>query len=122
MSLSASLLCLSMVVYHEARSEPLLGQQAVAHVVLNRVYSGEFPRDVCDVVTQDEQFPFPWTAPVNKPAWERAVQIAGDALAGKSFDPTAGALHYTRHDVTVAWTAGMTGQVIGEHVFWKSSH
>lgn len=118
MTSSAALLCLAMAVYHEARSEPLLGQQAVAHVVLNRVRSGLYPDDVCAVVVQDAQFPFPWDPPRNVGAWRRAVRVAEQALAGESFDPTSGALHYHRVDVEVAWSGGMTGRVIGEHVFW----
>ena len=50
--ISAALMCLALNVYHEARSEPLQGQAAVAHVVLNRVASGRWPDDVCSVVHQ----------------------------------------------------------------------
>ena len=32
--ISAALMCLAMNVYHEARSEPMIGQYAVAHVVI----------------------------------------------------------------------------------------
>lgn len=118
MTSSAALLCLAMAVYHESRSEPLIGQQAVAHVVLNRVRSGLFPDDVCSVLVQDAQFPFPWDPPRNAGAWRRAVHIAEQALNGHSFDPTGGALHYHRVDITVPWSVGMTGMVIGDHVFW----
>jgi len=115
---SAALLCLAMAIYHEARSEPLLGQQAVAHVVLNRSRSGIYPNDVCAVLVQDAQFPFAWDPPRNVGAWERAVRVAEHALSGHSFDPTRGALHYNRVDVEVSWSEGMTGMVIGDHVFW----
>ena len=118
MTSSAALLCLAMAVYHEARSEPLIGQQAVAHVVINRAHSGLYPDDVCAVLVQDAQFPFPWDPPLNVGAWERAVRVAEQALSGHSFDPTRGALHYNRVDVEVPWSTGMIGMVIGEHVFW----
>lgn len=36
------LTCIALNVYYEARSEPLEGQYAVAHVVLNRVASPRF--------------------------------------------------------------------------------
>jgi N-acetylmuramoyl-L-alanine amidase len=38
--------CLAMNIYHEARSESLAGQYAVADVVLNRVESNRFPDTV----------------------------------------------------------------------------
>ena len=46
------LTCIALNVYYEARSEPLEGQYAVAHVVLNRVASPRFPDDACTVVQQ----------------------------------------------------------------------
>ena len=45
--ISAALMCLAMNVYHESRSEPMLGQYAVAHVVVNRVQSDKYPDEVC---------------------------------------------------------------------------
>ena len=46
------LTCLALNVYYEARSEPMDGQYAVAHVVLNRVADDSFPNDACKVVKQ----------------------------------------------------------------------
>ena len=42
--------CLAQAIYFEARAEPVRGQQAVAQVVLNRVFSPYYPKDVCSVV------------------------------------------------------------------------
>ena len=42
--------CLVEAVYHEARGEPLVGQLAVANVILNRVRSPKFPQTICEVV------------------------------------------------------------------------
>jgi len=44
--------CLAQAIYFEARNEPARGQQAVAQVVLNRVFSPYYPKDVCSVVYQ----------------------------------------------------------------------
>ena len=46
------LTCIALNVYYEARSEPLEGQYAVAHVVLNRVADDKFPDDACKVIKQ----------------------------------------------------------------------
>src|SRR5262249_33566185 len=45
--------CLADAVYFEARGEPLRGQQAVAQVIMNRVFSGYYPNNVCGVVYQN---------------------------------------------------------------------
>jgi len=114
----AALLCLSMAVYHESRSEPLAGQAAVAMVVINRTHDPRYPDDVCSVTTEAEQFAFAWTAPRNSHAWQQAIMIAESALAGDIKDMTNGAVHYSRHDVRPSWAKGMKGQRIGDHVFW----
>lgn len=119
MTPTAALLCLAMAVYHEARGEPLPGQVAVAHVVLNRVASPRWPDSVCAVVTQPRQFSFRWSAPRETGAWRRAVAVAAAALAGRSQDPTGGALYFHRAGLRLAWTAHLTPRRIGRHVFWR---
>lgn len=47
---------MAQVIYHEARGESREGKIAVGHVVLNRVKSGKFGRDVYSVVWQPRQF------------------------------------------------------------------
>jgi N-acetylmuramoyl-L-alanine amidase len=44
--------CLVEAIYHEARSEPLMGMIAVANTILNRVYSKRYPNTICSVVHQ----------------------------------------------------------------------
>src|SRR6202007_195859 len=46
--------CLAEVIYFEARGEAVRGQIAVAQVVMNRVFSGKYPSDVCGVVYQNK--------------------------------------------------------------------
>ena len=52
MLLKTALMCMAMNVYHEARSEPIVGQIAVAQVVINRVNDKRFPDTICGVVKQ----------------------------------------------------------------------
>ena len=44
--------CLVEAVYHEARSESLLGMLSVAKVILTRKESSNFPNTICQVVHQ----------------------------------------------------------------------
>ena len=44
--------CLALNIYHEARSDGDLGQQAVGFVTMNRVENDKYPETICDVVYQ----------------------------------------------------------------------
>lgn len=93
--MSVLVACLAAAVFYEARGEPHLGQVAVAHVVLNRVRSEKFPDDTCRVIRQPGQFPwFSQQKVLRVPKTSRAWQVAEDALAGRSVDPTRGALYF----------------------------
>ncbi|AIW02769.1 putative endolysin [Acinetobacter phage P577] len=50
----SSLMCMALVIFSEARGEPLKGKQAVAEVVATR--SIEWNKDVCGVIYQKGQF------------------------------------------------------------------
>ncbi len=99
--------CLANAVYFEARDEPVRAQIGVAQVVLNRVFSPFYPKNVCDVVYQNAnrrlacQFTFACDGKrdaVTEPdAWARAKRIAADMLDGKLWMPeVAKSTHY--HD------------------------
>jgi len=127
---SKDLECLALAVYWEARSETQESQEAVAHVVLNRAASDDFPGTLCGVVHQGGerrnkcQFSF-WCdgrsdTPTDQEAWEKAQRVAFEAYYGLSRDPTGGALYYHTHDVSPDWskTFAMVATV-GGHVFYK---
>ena len=109
--------CLALNIYHEARSESLAGQYAVADVTLNRVKDTRYPSTICGVVKQAvisewavqqglfipkrNQCQFSWycdgrsDAPVEQYAWLRAKGVAEDILSYRKFRGiTEGATHY----------------------------
>ncbi len=123
--------CLADAIYFEARGEPVRGQIAVAQVVMNRVFSGYYPNNVCGVVYQNAnrhlacQFSFACdNVPdrVNEPAaWERAEQIARDTLDGKFWLNDVGkATHYHARWVHPHWVREMQKlDRIGVHTFYR---
>jgi len=123
--------CLANAIYFEARGEPVRGQIAVAQVVMNRVFSGYYPHDVCGVVYQDAnrhlacQFTFACDGipdVVNEPdAWKRATEIARDTLDGKLWLPDVGkATHYHAYWVHPWWVHEMRKlDRIGVHTFYR---
>ena len=123
--------CLTDAMYFEARGEPVRGQMAVAQVVMNRVFSGYYPNNVCGVVYQNKerhlgcQFTFACDGipeVVNEPdAYERAKQIARDTLDGKLWLPEIGkATHYHAYWVRPSWVHEMFKlNKIGVHTFYR---
>src|SRR5580693_3779673 len=124
--------CLADAVYFEARGEPFKGQQAVAQVVMNRVFSGYYPNDVCGVVYQNSgrhlacQFTFACEgkdlSKVDEPdMWEQAKKIAKDMLDGKIWLNEVGhATHYHAYWVHPSWVHEMTKLYkLGVHTFYR---
>jgi len=124
--------CLADAVYFEARGEVLKGQQAVAQVVMNRVFSGYYPHDVCGVVYQNAnrhlacQFTFACEgkdlSQIDEPdMWEQAKQIAKDMLDGKIWLSEVGhATHYHAYWVRPSWVNEMTKLYhLGVHTFYR---
>ena len=123
---AAALTCLALNVYHEARSEPINGQLAVAEVTLNRVASSRYPDTVCDVVWDDKQFSWTHDGKSDKPkeprAWEQSQAIAHIALEGLLREPVlpSTVLHYHADWVTPYWARGQQPVAkIGSHIFYE---
>ncbi len=122
--------CLANAIYFESDIEPVRGQIAVAQVVMNRVFSGFYPSDVCGVIFQNAhrhmtcQFTFacngkPLIAS-SQTMWQRAVRIAEETLDGKLWLPEVGkATHYHADYVHPWWARTMTKHAkIGVHIFY----
>jgi len=124
--------CIADAVYFEARGEPLRGQMAVAQVVMNRVFSGRYPSDVCGVVYQNAnrhlacQFTFACEGKdlsrIDEPdMWAQARRIAKDALDGKIWLTEVGhATHYHAYWVHPSWVHEMAKLYrLGVHTFYR---
>jgi spore germination cell wall hydrolase CwlJ-like protein len=123
--------CLAEAVYFESRGETKRGQIAVAQVVMNRVFSGFYPTNVCGVVYQNAhrkfacQFTFACdNVPdvVEEPdMWAQAKEIARDMLDGKLWLPEIGySTHYHAYWVHPSWVNEMRRMhKIGVHSFYR---
>jgi len=115
--------CIAAAVYSEARGEPAIGQVAVAHVVVNRVRSGLYPKDACGVVFQPHQFTgLKRDMRVNDPkAWKQSVKVAISAYTYVIHDPTGGALwYYNPKKAKPKWRNSFKfAAYIGNHRFLK---
>jgi Cell Wall Hydrolase len=123
--------CLANAIYFEARGEPVAGQIAVAQVVMNRVFSGFYPNNVCGVIYQNAnrhlacQFTFACDGRskiINeRGAWARANRIAKQTLDGKLYEAKVGtSTHYHAVYVHPIWVREMRKMArYGIHNFYR---
>lgn len=122
--------CMAEALYHEARGEPLMGQIAVAEVILNRRDSRRYPDTVCGVVRQGTgrlhmcQFSYycdglPDTIR-DRRAWAAVGRVARAMLDGAPRPLTEGAMFYHTKAVSPYWRDAFTETtVIGAHIFYR---
>lgn len=129
-SKSRALQCLTSAIYYEAASETVGGQRAVAQVVLNRVAHPSYPGSVCGVVYQGSerrtgcQFSFTCDGSLARrpsaAAWERARDVAQDALWGEVYQPVGLATHYHTVWIYPYWAPSLQAVgTIGAHRFYR---
>jgi spore germination cell wall hydrolase CwlJ-like protein len=118
--------CLARNIYFEARNQPTRGQEAVAHVTLNRLKSGKHGNSICEVVYQP--YAFSWTLDRFKSkaqlkeikAEALANEIAFKTMLGETEDPTNGATHYHANYVKPYWSKRLEKKVrIQDHIFYE---
>lgn len=124
--------CLATGIYFEARSESVKGQAAVAQVILNRVRNPAYPKTICKVVYQNNdwinrcQFSFACEGRkllVTEPRqWKVAQEIALAVTSGRIFLPEIGsATHYHAVYVRANWARTMKRiDKIGQHIFYRT--
>lgn len=121
---NSDLFCMAKNIYHEAGNEPILGRFAVAQVTINRAKDPAFGGDICDVVFAPYQFSWAnnhsrrWTTPSGE-AWEKAKEIARQALEGKRIKGMEEVLYYHANYVNPRWRNVDRLTRIGAHIFYE---
>jgi|TARA_R110002074_G_C12505886_1_gene663003 spore germination cell wall hydrolase CwlJ-like protein len=139
--------CLAEAIYFEAGNQPIVGKLAVGNVIINRMYSPQYPDKICDVVHQGPvreswkkngvfypikhkcQFSY-WCdgksdIPKFGPTWDDSSAVAYWILADNDLDYTyldivEGATHYHAVYVTPGWSYNLQKVVkIQDHIFYK---
>ena len=119
------LFCLAKNIFHEAGTEPEIGQYAVAQVTLNRVRNPKYPDTICKVVLDKHQFSWAnkrsrhWTLPTGF-NWNRSHRIAKSVLDGDQWITGLDDVNYYHADyVSPKWAEQMTEVTqIGRHKFY----
>lgn len=124
---------MARTIVGEAADQGAVGQQAVAHVILNRAKgAGVTPRDVVFAPNQFE----PWNGgparsrlealDPSSPDYQQALRNARLAASGQAPDPTGGATHFYAPQAQQqlgrsppTWAQGQQPVVIGGHNFYR---
>lgn len=120
--------CLATTIYLEARSEPHLGQMAVAEVVLRRQDSGRWGDTICAVVNAKGQFAQGIVSDrymlKNAKAWTNAWAVAEQAMRNwslpedeRQFVVPRADHFYAQNMVSPSWGNASLIAVIGGHSF-----
>lgn len=88
--------CLTRVMYFESNRSSEEGMLAVGTVVMNRLADPEYPKSVCAVVGQKNQFAdgVLWKPMKEKRSMARAARVAEAVLAGARHPGVRGARHF----------------------------
>lgn len=136
--------CMAEAIYFEAGNQPLIGKIAVAAVILNRVYSMDYPDSICEVVHEGPireswkkngvffpiknkcQFSYYCDGrsdtPKYGPTWDDCLMVANWATYNIDgiFDHVEGATHYHASYTLPFWASHMQRVVqIEDHIFYK---
>ena len=136
--------CMAEAIYFEAGNQPMVGKIAVAAVILNRVYSMDYPDSICEVVHEGPireswkkngvyfpiknkcQFSYYCDGrsdtPKYGPTWDDCLMVANWAVYDTDgvFGHVEGATHYHATYVNPSWASHLQKVVqIEDHVFYK---
>lgn len=122
--------CMAEALYFEARGESVMGQFAVAEVILNRMDSSSFPDTVCGVVNQGSgrgkyrcQFTYTCDGKLEvineQRAWDNVGRVAKLAMEMDRRPLTGGATYYHTTYVNPSWSKTFARTAtIGVHHFY----
>ena len=108
--------CLAKVVYYEARGESERGKLAVALATLNRLDNPRFPKTICEVVYQKNQFS--WAKRQSKSSkWKTYRIVAQQAYDNRDILGDFQATHFHNLRVNPKWKLRFVARIDG-HKFY----
>lgn len=128
------LMCLSLLVWHEARGENYKGKMSVMEVAYNRSKHEDYPNNICNVIRQPRQFSWVNKSNIslNKPpslvyknvqaakSWEESKRVAAQFMKNKT-NYTNNALFFNTRSLGVRYKITTTTgkpMACGNHIFY----
>lgn len=114
------IMCLSAIIWGEARGEAPIGQVAAAYTAINRKADPNYPNNICKVLQQPNQYEF--LSKVGMPTAKQTAQfvpLAKAILEGRIDDPTWGAKWFHNKNIKPIWSKNKTMKIaLGNHIFY----
>lgn len=113
------IMCLSMIMFGEARGEPQIGQVAVAYTAINRKADPNYPKTICQVMKQPYQYQFMDYGMPTQQQVAYLMPLAKAILEKKIDDPTQGAKWFHTKTTKPIWAK--TKQIklaYNNHIFY----
>jgi len=113
------ILCLSAIMFGEARGEPDIGKVAVAFTAINRKADPNYPKSICSVMKQPKQYQFmDYGMPTQKQV-AYLMPLAEAILQGRVDDPTRGAKWFHTKNMKPYWAKDKVVKVAyNNHIFY----
>ncbi|WP_375460785.1 cell wall hydrolase [uncultured Enterovirga sp.] len=112
--------CLARVMYFESNRSSPDGMLGVGTVVMNRLQSRRYPKTVCGVVGQQNQFAEgALTKPMSGRSQALAYKVADEVLAGERHDKVGGAMFFHTSGHTFPYRNMAYVAAAGGNVFYE---
>ena len=112
--------CMTRVMYFESNRSSEEGMLAVGTTVMNRIDSGRYPKTVCGVVGQPNQFAEgALSKPMDRRQAARIAFVADRVLAGERNDQIGGAMFFHTAGLTFPYTNMHYTAVAGGNAFYE---
>jgi spore germination cell wall hydrolase CwlJ-like protein len=114
------ILCLSAIMFGEARGEPDIGKVAVAYTAINRKADPNYPKNICSVMNQPYQYEFLKKQGMpSKRDLAYLMPLAEAILEGRIDDPTKGAKWFHTKSIKPYWAKNKTVKLAyNNHIFY----
>ena len=113
------ILCLSFIMFGEARGESDIGKVAVAYTAINRKADPSYPKNICQIMKQPAQYQFLDYGMPTQTQVAYLMPLAKAILEGKVDDPTRGAKWFHTKTTKPIWAKQKDIKVaLGNHIFY----
>ena len=114
------ILCLSAIIFGEARGEPDMGKVAVAYTAINRKADPNYPKTICEVIRQPKQYQFLDYGMPTQTQIAYLEPLAKAILEKRIDDPTRGAKWFhTKQMAKPFWARQKEVKIaIANHIFY----
>ena len=113
------ILCLSAIMFGEARGESDVGKVAVAYTAINRKADPNYPKTICQIMKQPAQYQFLDYGMPTQTQIAYLEPLAKAILERRVSDPTNGAKWYHTRKVKPIWAKQKDIKIaLGNHIFY----